>query len=396
MTYLKTFLQQKTNLITTSDEHMKKVMTRKGYDILQRLYSTDKTTGNSNTIGSLMKEMGDLYLEMSQYEVNFKPHNSELPSIVNNVLDNFSVLNIIGDSKPEDLPRNNYLVALGCVVWALHDMAEKDGNDFERGSFKLVDPAHRLKDFLMGYVQFSTNCDKPGFTRFSGANEFAYSRDPSQGLSSHYKDKKYRSVQYGIDARFESNGDLVDIFPDDRAHLLFGSVDIHEQQYTFLKIERIGLGNLKEYVEHGSHYIAPSIATDKDRRETVIPESIALGFQVFLDKMKEVEPKHPSLAQKHWEVYEMHEVVQANINLSSELLTAAMPFISALRAYNFEKDAHIRTGNEVILDMNQLPKAKYNDKPLLFSNRKQMTSPKFQQLDEQLNLISVRKAAPAA
>ena len=285
-------------------------------------------------------------------------------------------------------------MALGCIILALYDKANKEGDSFVRGSMKIIDPDNRLLDLLNGYVQFATGHKSPGFTRLYGANEFAYSRDPNYSLSSHYKDKKYESIQYGIDARFQVDGNLIDLFPDNRGHLLFGSVNIQGKTHTFIKIERIGLGNLKEYVEHGTHFLHPSEPNATDRRESEIPETISKTFENFLLNLNQVDPTNQALKKARFDINEMYLLVRSHSVLDSSLMDAATPFYEALNHLNFMKDIESRTGNEVVFNLNSFVKPTCDFKTLSFSalNFKHMRAAQEVEFDYK----STHRAAPCA
>ena len=112
----------------------------KGYEILNSLYNTDKSVGNTTNVGEIISDHGDIFKQWQLMFINAEQHESNLPSYAVNGLNALAWLSPFSTHNTEDQLRNNYLMAINCVVWALHDIAANNGDPFERGSMKLVDP----------------------------------------------------------------------------------------------------------------------------------------------------------------------------------------------------------------------------------------------------------------
>lgn len=351
---------------TTLPKTIKAILIRNGYEILRKLNQKALMHSSPSEFLTLFNCLGSLKDELS---LSFEPHAKELPEWLNRLLTGLSKLSPFAEPHTNETKRTKYLFGIICIVWALYEQARLDGNDFKRGSFKLIDPDNKLLNLLKGYVELATGYKNPGFWRLFGGNEFAYSRDPANNLSSHYADPSFNSSQYGIDARLEPGGDLINMLPHDSGHLLFGSVDINDKQYTFIKAERVGLGNMIEYAEHSLHFLAPSENKASDRREKDIPAIITQSFEALLGKLEILEPNHSAINKKHWTISNMVQVVEQSMQSHPELATVANGFFEALKQCGFEHDAHIRTGNEVIIDLNIFAKPTQNNKPLLFTKQ---------------------------
>ena len=262
--------------------------------------------------------------------------------------------------------RRDYLAAIICLMWSLDNKAKIDQKkNMQRGSFKIIDPEGKLYTFLLEYTKFATGNNSPGF--FS-ANSFAYSRNPEYGLSSHYKDAPN---QFGIDMRFFGDAYTTAILPANNPHLLFGQIKIDDQNYTFIKFEPAGLGDLIEYIHHGTDFIhslhsKPDLA--KSFREKDVSKELQHAFDKFIN-MYNNYMQQPFKKLKENNVYTILESVIAMY----ETLQQSKKLFSDNTIKNIEKhktiffntlinnaidNPDIRHGNEIILDYSQNTKAK--------------------------------------
>ena len=102
-----------------------------------------------------------------------------------------------------DMDRKNTMFQLICICWAIDDMAAKQGERFQRGSFTIVDPYSRLYNLFADYVKTyaervnAVNANvgdlKHIIPKFqigelikTGTRYFAYQRDPKAKGSSHH------------------------------------------------------------------------------------------------------------------------------------------------------------------------------------------------------------------
>lgn len=235
--------------------------------------------------------------------------------------------------------RQDYLMQVVSIMWALKDKAAQQGDHYERGSIKINDPDGKLFDFLKGYVQFATGHDNPGYLK--NANDFAYSRHPQNGLSSHYKN--FETEQYGIDIRFKGAAPTLDILPcKGDSHLLFGRVKINQTWYTFVKAEPIGLGHFLEGVEHAKNLVIPQKHDGINRKEKEMPRALKEAYEKFRLAQR-IDKKVKTVSDMYLTVMRTHDLTEKGNE-------AKVAFLHAVEVLNFSKDIMFRTGNEVILD----------------------------------------------
>lgn len=266
--------------------------------------------------------------------------------------------------------RQIYLAAVLCMMWAIYKEAADQGDDFSRGSYKIVDEKQqRLFECLRDYVAFVARTATPEnvspygvsildttqrvatgnissfFSNHGHAiSTFAYSRDPQLKLSSHYLGNRQ---QYGIDLRFEENEFSLPLFPFKSTHLLFGAVDCQGQQVTFLKFEPEGLGEPTEAVAHGLSFMNSHHATGQSRREKDVPPTLYAAYEDFCMAVgtKSVAIKKATVHQMH--NYMFVESVDGSTLEAAEAAKEA--FLKAAKELNYAENLALRTGNESIL-----------------------------------------------
>lgn len=181
--------------------------------------------------------------------------------------------------------RKNHLAAIILISWALLDKAKNQGDYFERGSWSIVDPDHRLYTFLLDYVKLTTGSDDPKSLPFvMTKSNFAYRRDPQLYASTHHGDHCLDS-QFGIDVRFEPQDGVRKLFPFDFTHLLFAKLSLGGEQHEpllFVKLEDIGMGSIGATVAHLSSFGKSTGNVDcNTRREKDIPNGIKEAINSF-------------------------------------------------------------------------------------------------------------------
>jgi hypothetical protein len=254
------------------------------------------------------------------------------------------------DSKDEadESRRKNHLVAIVSVCWALNDLAVQQGDNFERGSFTVVDPNRYLYEFFLSYVRLVTNHHDPAFLSFrSTSTNFAYRRDPESNATTHHRCRCPES-QFGIDVRFHGRESIHQLLPHRLAHLLFASLRLEDYEHDphsnvmFLKFESVGMGTWREHRKHAMNYLASGHGQSQSeslvrRRESDIDKDIALAFEQVC--------REGNLLALGRSVRQM--CIEAK---KLEKLVCAKNFLDIVNAkYPNDKRKFVRCGNEVVL-----------------------------------------------
>lgn len=240
----------------------------------------------------------------------------------------------IFSNETVDQERQSYLTAIISVMWALVHKSIEQNELFERGSFTLIDPNHKIKNFLLEYVKLANPDLKP-------FNNFSYDRNPEFNHSSHHRQHSPES-QFGIDIRFLSSQGVLKLLPFNYSHILFGKLDFkQDENLTFLKLEPVGIGNLPCMVAHGTNAAIAMVETVQDswRREKDIPESITMLYKEATNR------NSPN------EIIKTIHQMYADIKKQPEGEIKAKVFKEAVEILCNKNHVSIRTGNEVILDL---------------------------------------------
>ncbi len=344
-----------------------------GHKVLAKIYEKDATPGNANELGSIAQSFEGVYqdsgLDTEELAISLY-HQKDRMSFAKVVK---GINRLLTSNKDLVNARQDYLTQVASVVWAVKDLADKQGDCFARGSIKINDPCGKLFNFLKGYVQFATGAEQPGY--ILGANDFAYNRSPAKKLSSHYT--TFETEQYGIDMRFTGGKPTLEILPNDGdSHLLFGRVKIKNDWYTFMKAEPVGLGHPLEYVEHAGHLLLPKKQhLDITRKEKDIPKPLKDAYKKYYVNEQfyyEPNPDVAGMSRREWHntnlpltlkkwhtkattVADMYRQIKNEAPKTQKGIIAKWEFKKALKDLGFKKDVKIRTGNEVILDLHELP-----------------------------------------
>jgi hypothetical protein len=223
--------------------------------------------------------------------------------------------------------RQSYLTAIIAITWALVHKGSQQNELFERGSYKLIDQNHKIETFLKGYVDLA---------KFN----YGYERDPRKGRSSHYVNHSPES-QFGIDVRFSSNQGVMKLLPFDHTHILFGKINFGQMEdLTFFKLEPIGTANFASLVAHGANAAIAQVETVQRswRREKDVSPCIRELYQTAMTGVPTDKPAKT--------VHEMYtNILQKLGDDEAQIFKRAIEKLLKLNK------AHIRTGNEVILEM---------------------------------------------
>lgn len=254
-----------------------------------------------------------------------------------------------------DMDREEKLMKITSIMWALDDMAKKQGESYERGSYTVLDPGHALYQFLIGYVTEVNGVQDPKsvWPAVSG-NPFAYQRDPKKGGSSHHKHHTPES-QFGIDMRFKAHETIYGILPYGQRHILFGKLDIpgSTEPLTFIKFEEAGLGTITEKIHHGVNFVR-SIRKKISEKKGGIELNVRKEHTVLAT----LGEKYRNLTRDEPEglfIYQMltHACFQgspANVRKRAEFVKT----VETLYASDPEKLRNVRVGNEVLIDLSMI------------------------------------------
>lgn len=245
--------------------------------------------------------------------------------------------------------RKNQMIAIIAIGWAMTDLAEQQGDFFERGSFTIIDPNHRLSNFLLDYVKLTTGYGDPQAVPFALTTcNFSYRRDPSLHGSSHHNGRCPES-QFGIDVRFEPSEGVLKLLPFEYTHLLFAKLSIESQvePLLFLKLEDIGMGSIGAMTAHSLGFLHSQshVATDTRREKDIIPV-IALSFK----ELQEVS----GVIGDFKTIRSMYLAAQKILDTTVEGHEKAKVFLSLVDAHYSNGNNHLRVGNEVIIDLKKL------------------------------------------
>ena len=269
--------------------------------------------------------------------------------------------------------RKNQMIAIVALSWAMTDLAKQQNDFFERGSFSIIDPNHRLTNFLLGYVKLTTGYEDPQAVPFALTTcNFAYRRDPALNGSSHHNGRCPES-QFGVDVRFEPSEGVLKLLPFDGTHLLFAKLNIENQAepLLFLKLEEIGMGSIPAMVFHGlgflhsQNHVAGEARREKDIQEPLLYEAGIQGeFKtiraMYLEAQKFLIPTAPSKDCSE-------NNLRSTVNVEDSILVSGIGEFYQINAKDIQEKAkafidivdglypngnnHLRIGNEVIIDL---------------------------------------------
>lgn len=284
-------------------------------------------------------------------------NDSEVPialSLINSIpteIKNANAFNKIGEYAPSAwikflLPnsknieqRQEYLAQIICLGWAFDALAEQQGESFSRGSFTIVDPEHKILNFLLGYVRLVTGKKEPKtLPLVKTINNFASRRKPElHGSSHHYGQTP--EAQFGIDVRFTADQTVYGLLPSRHRHVLFGKLDVPGSTLplTFVKFEPVGLGSSAEFFAHLLNFANSGQVSGEARREKDIPDMITEAFETLV----------PNSGIKR-----LHQMI--NHEFFKDHPQDFENFIGLLKETYNTNDIELlkaRTGNEVVLDL---------------------------------------------
>ncbi|OJX04006.1 MAG: hypothetical protein BGO76_06200 [Caedibacter sp. 38-128] len=264
--------------------------------------------------------------------------------------------------------RQELLARIIAIMWQLDAKAAAQGEGFTSGSFKVIDPGYKLYNLLLQYVKLAR----------TQSSSFAYERNPQKGQSSHYKDASPES-QFGIDVRFEANESSLQLLPRSKSHIMFGKLTIADSKLPllFIKLESLGLGSLSDKINHGIGFLKTRTDSkdllERTRKEKYIKPEIQEAyrkvfaiFKTFDSKDQQDNSKKPLMAEKPKNISSMIEMINKAkmIQTSSSKTQAALSsfkaegqkFMDLLATLypNDKENISLRTGHEVIIDLNKL------------------------------------------
>lgn len=313
-------------------------LTELGYDILKNILSNN----NIDMSSSSLYEDVHKQLELDWNKTTYSKVATYMPTLWGRWL--FTSTDAVYNKK-----RKNSMMAIVTLSWALMDLAKKQNDFFERGSFTLIDPTHRLTNFLLDYVKLVMGVEEPkNFSYKDTQSNFAYPRKPEEGYSSHHKEHCPES-QFGIDVRFEASEVVKMLLPScgphGGTHLLFAKLDIQNQEepLLFIKLEKIGLGNAGAKMIHGVDYVKSKIYVEADaRREKDVRPEIKDSFKQLQKEIK-FEGDFTTVRSMYLAAQKLLE--------TTEMAKTFLDTVNNIYPYG---NNHLRVGNEVIIDLRNL------------------------------------------
>ncbi len=364
------------NLGNLSSEFQKD-LTACGHELLTQIYSNE------------ILDLGNSAI----YQEIYTKHNKEFSESQYSTLANYAPTNVFRWywSSTDDTyikTRKNQMTGILAITWALADLATKQNDTFERGSFTIVDKDHRLYNFLLDYVKLTTGFEDPQAVPYALTScNFTYRRDPSLYGSSHHKQHCPQS-QFGIDVRFGPTEGVLKLCPYNTTHLLFALLDIEGQQepLLFLKWEDLGMGSIGATAVHSlGFHGSQATVSDTARREKDILSTIQQSFNT-LKQLANMEGDHKTIRSMVLKANDLKEQALIsktfydedtknlqNLPLSSINTLASIHQKTSTNTSNAEQQKtiydeaesflylinelypngnnHLRCGNEVILDL---------------------------------------------
>jgi hypothetical protein len=292
-----------------------------------------------------------------------------------------------GTIAQETLARRAYLEDIVAIVWALINESYLQEDFFQNGSFKIVDDNKLLYNFFVEYIKLAGNVDDLGkiaIANFNMAsiNKGAYFVYDRTRFSTHYKNETIH--QTGIDIRFESTEYPLPVLPNNMTHLIVGLINFKNHEYIFLKPEDHGLGDWYNALIHGLGQVPGFTSAPKGFSEKIIPESLFIAFQDFFNSVPENDlltlgtdgaeatkaidsftgskkvPTSQELPISTMFNILQKELTKYNINLidnvPEESQLYSLDRSGRILAEELGKfaNANIRSGNEILLDINQI------------------------------------------
>jgi len=258
-----------------------------------------------------------------------------------------AILRSFFSAQENDAIQKEYLAKIIMLMWHIDNVALKNDEGFVKGSFKILDPEHKIYNFLLGYVRVCTGYVDPKSHHWaSNVNNQAYRRSPSKGGSSHYKTETVNDEQFGVDMRFETTQTVYGYLPHEKRHILFGNVG---DNLTFIKFEEVGIGSVGETLQHTFNF-GRSVSggvTQEARREKDIPEEIKNKFGEVSAELN-IEVAAPDSISEMLALVRDHDD-EKQLHLAGFTMTVQEHYLKD----DLEK-LYVRKGNEVILKSEDL------------------------------------------
>ena len=312
-------------------EHVRNFLTAKGYLCLRDIYRGTFQLEKWNT--------------MNEVESVIHPFLTEGTKITSDPV------GAKGDEKIEK-QRSAHLLSILVICWALVDLAHKQDDHFERGSFLIIDYHCRLYHHLLNYVKLVTAHENPKLLRYRDTlTNFAYRRDPASKASTHHKGRT-RDSQFGIDIRLVAQESSRAILPFDLSHVLFGRIvhdDKQPENMLFMKMEKCGMGTKYEYLMHSTLLFksktlkSEEVVRAKRREKDILPVLKSLFSEMLLEEgMEQFECKT---------IRDMVDVASSFVEGGEKSKNQkARKLLEMLDELYPNGNHHLRCGNEVILD----------------------------------------------
>ncbi|MBX9890568.1 MAG: hypothetical protein K2X94_04825 [Amoebophilaceae bacterium] len=297
---------------------------------LSNLADTAQIDRSSTTVHEI-DEAFNPYWFLSE-QPSSKPLVLEAYGIDTAIIDQLKKLDQL-DKISYDLPTlKKQLAMLKCasLITYLYKVAKKKGVSFIKGSFSIEDQGEKLYNTLCRLGKQATN-------------KYFYDRNPKERRSSHYT---HSEKQCGLDIVVEENSDPINLLPNNRHHILLGSVDKGNKKATFIKCETYGLASNFDYISHANQYVKYKFKGRKHsnaRRETDLPPDLAIAWQNYAKNFKIKEK-----IIKKAPVHDIVKLLEAHKDHSTHHTFQSLQ--SILDKYEKKRGPlYLMTGNEFII-----------------------------------------------
>ena len=248
------------------------------------------------------------------------------------IIDKLKALGQLDRISYDLLTLKKQLAMLKCasLITYLYEVAAKKGAAFIKGSFSIEDEGEKLYDTLCRLAKKATN-------------KYFYDRNPKENRSSHYiRSEK----QYGLDIVIDENSTPIDLLPNERHHILLGSVEKGNKKATFIKCETYGLSSNFEYINHANQYVKYKFKGRKHnnaRRETDLPHDLAVAWKNYAENFK--------IKKKIIKKAPVHDIVKRlETNKSNSHHHTFRSLQAILQEYEKKRGPlYLMTGNEFII-----------------------------------------------
>jgi hypothetical protein len=244
--------------------------------------------------------------------------------------------------------RREMLARIIAIAWKIDSLA--DDKTATNVSYTIIDPGHRLYNFLMSYYNLAA----------PQSSVFAIDRNPAQNKSSHHKAFSPEG-QKGLDVRFFANQASLNLLPRGFKHILFGKLVITSSQpdLLFMKFESAGIAATSEKIAHGLSFIKSRLRSKAQlsaaRIERVIPDQVYNGYMAMVNKLTPAQ-KAALKVDDADNIREMVLKAMQMVHTRADLKPLLDQLMATLKQLYPHDGANVmfRIGNEYIIDLSRV------------------------------------------